>query len=164
MLFHVRIQQESNCLNQQEGSHQTPNLVVPWSWNSASRTVRNKYLLFKPPSLLYSESDTLLQTWTCYLPLVCTSCKPWYVFILQLIWKRSIQFHGEETHLLSSVTNKESEKFVLDNIDGPTTSRPRIIRVLLSMPPTSIRDMKFIWVTQKSIDLRAQSNILLIEA
>ena len=37
-----------------ESPHQTLNLLIPWSWTSLhSRIVRNKCLLFKPPSLWY---------------------------------------------------------------------------------------------------------------
>lgn len=35
------------------GSHQTPNLPGPWSWTFQPASVRNKCILFKPPSVSY---------------------------------------------------------------------------------------------------------------
>ena len=36
-------------LNKEAGPHQTLNLLAPWSWTSASRTVRNKFLITSHP-------------------------------------------------------------------------------------------------------------------
>lgn len=54
---HVRTQPEVGRLNQEAGSHQTPTLLIPWSWASSLQTMRNKSLLFISPPVC----DILLQ-------------------------------------------------------------------------------------------------------
>ena len=45
--------------NQELGFHQTLNLQVPWSWTSWPPVVRNKCLLFRPPSLVFLLTPVL---------------------------------------------------------------------------------------------------------
>ena len=48
--------------SQEDGSHQAPNQPVPLLWRPSSRTVRNKFLLFKPLSLQYFVMTTCAKT------------------------------------------------------------------------------------------------------
>lgn len=50
-LGHVSIQWDGT--SQKVDPHQTLDLSVPWLWSSQPQTMRNKYLLFNPPSLWY---------------------------------------------------------------------------------------------------------------
>ena len=46
LLLYKDIDRRQQCMNQEASPHQTQNLLVPWSWTSQPRTVRNKFLLF----------------------------------------------------------------------------------------------------------------------
>lgn len=65
---------EDSCLNKAEGSPQNPTMMVPCFWNPSLRTLRNKYLLFQPPSLWYSAtvstktlSNDIIYIWASHI-------------------------------------------------------------------------------------------------